>query len=183
MLNHSLNENCYVALIEKRHAKIYYEFIERNRENYKGILHFIEHIHTEKDTEEFILKTQIKMAEGTLCVWGIWEQKKIIGVVSARNIDEEFKSAEISYCIDKDNEGKGLISKACDLLIDYLFTEYNIERLELGCDVKNVRSQNIAKRFGFINEGIERKAFIADGKFIDCYRWSLLREEYFENKK
>jgi len=78
---------------------------------------------------------------------------------------------------------ESVISKACDLLIDYLFTEYNIERLELGCDVKNVRSQNIAKRFGFINEGIERKAFIADGKFIDCYRWSLLREEYFENKK
>lgn len=98
--------------------------------------------------------------------------------MSVRDISEEFKSAEIGYFIDKDYEGHGLISQACGLLIDYVFMEFDIERLELGCDVNNAGSQRIADKFGFVKEGVARSGFIADGRLIDCANYSLLRTEY-----
>jgi ribosomal-protein-serine acetyltransferase len=182
MLRHPLKLDCHLALIEKRHATAFFAFVEKNRERYRGILHFIEKLGSVKDTEAFIIKGQHAMADGSFCSWGIWEGTRIIGVVSVRDMDEEFRAGEISYCIDHDYEGRGLVSEACGLLIDHVFSEYGLERLGLWCDVRNERSQAIALRFGFTREGMARKSFVADGKFQDCYLWSLLREEWAEGK-
>jgi len=175
--------NCYLALVEKRHSRKFFEFIEKNRKYYTGILHFIDKLKNEKDAELFINDSLEMMKQGKMVYWGIWNEKNIIGEVSIRGIDEEFKKAEIGYFIDKDFEGKGIISQSCSILINYVFHEFDIERLELGCDVNNIRSQYIANKFGFKLEGVARKAFIANGKLIDCNIYSLLKSEYKATKK
>ncbi len=178
MLSYPLKMDCYLALIEKRHYKKFFKFIEKNREYYRGILHFVDNLKNEKDSEDFIFNSLKMMIEGKMVFWGIWSKENIIGEVSVRDIDEEFKSAEIGYFIDKDYEGNGIVSQACKILINYVFKEFDIERLELGCDVKNIKSQYIADKLGFIKEGIARKSFVADGKLIDCNIYSLLKSEH-----
>jgi ribosomal-protein-serine acetyltransferase len=132
----------------------------------------------EKSVEGFITKLLQAFVEGTDFFWGIWVEGRPVGAVGARDIDPVFHCAEIAYFIDKQYEGKGIVSESVGLLIRHLFDEYKIERLTLRCDVNNVRSQNVAIRFGFTKEGIEKHGFIADGKYQDMYLWSLLREEY-----
>jgi ribosomal-protein-serine acetyltransferase len=178
MFSYPLKMDCYLALIEKRHYKKFFNFIEKNREYYRGILHFIDNLKNEKDSEAFILNSLGMMIEGKMVFWGIWSKEDIVGEVSIRDIDEEFKSAEIGYFVDKDFEGKGIVSQACKILINYVFKEFDIERLELGCDVKNIKSQHIADKLGFKIEGIARKGFVADGKLVDCSIYSLLKSEY-----
>ncbi len=182
MLSYPLKHNCHLALIEKRHAAAFFAFLEKNREHYRGILRFIEKLRSEKDTESFIVRGLEAMAHGSFCSWGLWDGKRIVGVVSVRDMDEDFRAGEISYCIDQDYEGRGLVSEACGLLIDHVFWEYALERLALWCDVRNERSQAIALRFGFTKEGLARKSFVADGKFQDCYLWSLIREEWTQGR-
>ena len=180
MLSKPLDMDCRLALIEKRHSGKFFRFLGKNKERYRGVLHFVEKIKDEKDAEAFIMSSLEMMIRGELVGWGLWHKDDIIGEVSVRDINEEFKSAEIAYFIDKDYEGHGLISQACGLLIEYVFREFDIERLELGCDVNNAASQRIADKFGFVKEGIARKGFIAEGRLIDCAIYSLLKSEYAE---
>ena len=183
MLKHDLKFGCYLAFVEKRHSLKFYNFLEKNREYFTGILHFIDNIKNERDAAIAIEQSAKMIVEGTGFFWGIWRDNEIIGMISMRDINEDLKSAEIAYSIDQEYEGKGLISESSWIAIDYLFSEYDIERLVLGSDVKNKRSQNIALKYGFTNEGIARKGFRANGEFQDCINWSLLKEEYLELKK
>ena len=178
MLECKIKGEYYLRMIEKRHIDKYYEFLENNRKYFTGILHFIDNVRNKDDVTKIIEHFLEMILHGTGFAWGIWHENEIIGTVSMRDINEELKSAEIAYSIDHKYEGKGIVSESCWVAIDYLFTEYDVERLVLGCDVKNIKSQNIAKRYGFKNEGIARKGFIANGEFQDIYIWSLLREEY-----
>ena len=182
MLKHDLKLGCYLAFIEKRHSLKFYNFLEKNRKHFTGRLNFIDKIKCESDATNAIERAANMIVEGSGFFWGIWRNDKIIGMISMRDINENLKSAEIAYSIDHEYEGKGLISEATWIAIDYLFSEYDVERLVLGSDVKNQRSQNIALRYEFKNEGIARKGFRANGKFQDCINWSLLKEEYLEIK-
>jgi len=178
MLECKIKENYYLRLIEKRHLDQFYEFLEENRNHFTGILHFIDNVKDKNDVTMIIEHFIEMILTGTGFAWAIWHNNKIVGTISMRDINKELKSAEIAYSIDYRYEGKGIVSESCWIAIDYLFSEYDVERLVLGCDVKNIKSQNIAKKYGFINEGIARKGFVANGEFQDIYIWSLLREEY-----
>jgi ribosomal-protein-serine acetyltransferase len=182
MLECRVKDVFFLRLIEKRHVEKFYEFLENNREYFTGILHFIDNVKDKTDVINIIKKFSEMILNGTGFAWAIWHEDKIVGTISIRDINEELKSAEIAYSIDYRYEGKGIVSESCWIAIDYLFTEYDVERLVLGCDVKNIRSQNIAKKYGFTNEGVARKGFIANGEFQDIYIWSLLREEYLKLK-
>jgi ribosomal-protein-serine acetyltransferase len=182
MLRTDLKSGCYLALIEKRHSMKFYTFLEKNRKHFTGRLNFIDRIKNENDAANAIERAANMIVEGSGFFWGIWRNDDIIGMISMRDINENLKSAEIAYSIDHEYEGKGLISEATWIAIDYLFSEYDVERLVLGSDVNNQRSQNIALKYGFTNEGIARKGFRANGEFQDCINWSLLKEEYLDLK-
>ncbi len=183
MLTHDIADGYYLALIEKRHLEQFNTYLENNRQHFTGILHFIDKVAGKDDVARIIESLARMLVDGTGFAWGLWHDNAIIGMVSVRDINEELKSAEIAYSIDTQFEGKGLVSKSCGVAIEYVFTEYDVERLVLGCDVKNTRSQNIARRYAFVNEGIARKGFVANGTFQDCYIFSLLREEYLHHRK
>ncbi|MFH2115711.1 MAG: hypothetical protein ABIJ86_14525 [Spirochaetota bacterium] len=70
MLSYPLSMDCHLALIEKRHCGKFFRFLEKNREHYRGILHFIEKIKDEKDAEAFIMSSLEMMIRGEMVVWG-----------------------------------------------------------------------------------------------------------------
>lgn len=100
MLTHPLKNECYLALIEKRHAEKYYKMLEKNRDYYKGILHFIDKIKDKKGTEALIMNAQKSMIEGEMVIWGLWKKGEIIGVVHVRDINEDLKSGGADVILD-----------------------------------------------------------------------------------
>lgn len=182
MLSYQLKSGFHLSLLQKRHATMLFEFLEQNREAYTGVLGFIDRITDEKAVEGFIGRFLQMFIEETGFLWGIWDDSCPIGAVIARDISPIFHCAEIAYFIDKKYEGRGIASESVQVVIRHLFEEYKIERLVLKCDINSERSQNIAKRYSFTKEGIERHSFLAAGKYQDMYLWSLLKNEY-ENLK
>ena len=63
-------------------------------------------------------------------------------------------------------------------LINFGFSELNLNRIQIKCAPENVKSNNIPKRLGFSFEGVERDSeFVKDGVFRDANVWSLLKRE------
>jgi len=74
--------------------------------------------------------------------------------------------------------GRGYTTEAAELLVDYLFTTQNIERIESVTDTANLPLQRVLEKNGFRRQGKLRKRFYHDGDYRDEYMYRLLREEW-----
>ncbi|MDC8759928.1 GNAT family N-acetyltransferase [Janthinobacterium fluminis] len=74
--------------------------------------------------------------------------------------------------------GRGYVSEATRLLVNYLFMAHQYHRLELLMDPLNIGSERIAQKCGFTEEGTLRQAFFVNGAIRDTKMYSLLRPEW-----
>ncbi|MGH2635902.1 MAG: GNAT family N-acetyltransferase [Actinomycetota bacterium] len=87
-------------------------------------------------------------------------------------------SGEIGYWIGSAYEGRGLVTRAVQALIDVGFTELGLHRIEIRAGVENVRSRAIPERLGFTREGVLRGEGRGSGGFYDLVVYGLLEDEW-----
>lgn len=107
------------------------------------------------------------------------DTERIIGIIWIFQPVPYFDALEIGYTLFyRKHWGKGLMSEAVRLVVDYLFMAERINRLEIRCDVANLASARIAEKLGFTHEGIARQAIFARGKHHDMKQYALLRTDW-----
>ena len=85
---------------------------------------------------------------------------------------------ELSYQLyDDQYAGRGFVTEAVQLLVDYLFGAKKEHRIHLVIVVENAASRRIADKCGFTLEGTVRGAFFNDGRNQDVLLYSLLRTD------
>ena len=83
---------------------------------------------------------------------------------------------ELSYQLyDGRFAGRGFVSEAVALMVDYLFATKKQERIQLVIVPGNAASRRIAEKSGFTLEGTLRGAFFNAGRNQDVVVYSLLR--------
>ena len=83
---------------------------------------------------------------------------------------------ELSYQLhDHEYDGRGHVSEAVRLLVDYLFDTKRRERIQLVIVPENAGSRRVAEKCGFTLEGTARGAFFNHGRSNDVVLYSLLR--------
>ncbi len=90
---------------------------------------------------------------------------------------------EIGWTLaDTARRGQGLASEAAALLVDYLFENWPINRLQCGMSIHNHASRRVAEKCGFQPEGIQRGMVFVNGEYVDCHALSLLRSDWLALK-
>ncbi len=85
---------------------------------------------------------------------------------------------ELSYQLyDDQYAGRGFVTEALQLLVDYLFGAKKEHRIHLVIVGENLASRRIADKCGFTLEGTVRGAFFNDGRNQDVLLYSLLRTD------
>lgn len=85
---------------------------------------------------------------------------------------------ELSYLLYDDRfAGRGYVTEAVQLLVDYLFATKKQHRIHLVIVPENAASRRIAEKCGFVLEGTARGAFFNDGRNQDVVLYSLLRTD------
>ena len=105
-------------------------------------------------------------------------EKKIAGTIGFHNLDTVNRSAEIGYWIGEEFEGRGIITRCCRAIIDHLFETVGLNRVQINCNVENVKSRAVPERLGFKLEGIHRQVEFLHDKFGDWAVYAMLREEW-----
>jgi RimJ/RimL family protein N-acetyltransferase len=84
--------------------------------------------------------------------------------------------ADVGYWLAPEGRGRGAMTRALRLLVDYAFDELGLERVELFTLRDNVRSQEVAERAGFVREGVARDRIESrDGAVHDADAFALVR--------
>lgn len=114
-------------------------------------------------------------------VFSVWHTKaeQLIGDAGLYNINYTNRSAEIGYGIGEDKFlRKGYGTEIIFLLCQYCFNELNFHRVYASIIAENIGSIKCFEKNGFKREGILREDAYVDGKYIDNYRYGILKEEW-----
>jgi RimJ/RimL family protein N-acetyltransferase len=77
----------------------------------------------------------------------------------------------------RDARGRGLGSEALNLLCAVGFRELGLHKLWLVHYATNERMRHVARKLGFVEEGVLRDEYFHRGEFHDMVRHSLLEDE------
>jgi RimJ/RimL family protein N-acetyltransferase len=84
---------------------------------------------------------------------------------------------EIGCWIHKDHINQGLATEAAASLAKVAFEVDKVKRVEIHCDVQNVRSAAVPRKLGFIHEATLQKRF-SYAELRDAMIWTLFAEDY-----
>ncbi len=125
---------------------------------------------TLSDTNDYCKIIARKIEDKSYFPYVIVDSKtqKYIGFIDVKNIDWHIPKAELGYFIDVNYEGKGIISNAIGLLIEYLIETYNFKKLLCRSSNKNTGSIAVALKNGFELEGTIRRDYkTTKGEIVD----------------
>jgi len=112
----------------------------------------------------------------------IGEGDEIIGSIWIFKPVPYFDALELGYALfDEKHRGKGLMTEAVGLVVDYVFKAHRVNRLEIRCDVDNKASARVAEKLGFVHEGIAHQATWSRGEHHDMRQYALLRTNWTDN--
>lgn len=112
------------------------------------------------------------------------DSEQAIGLCGFHNWAYKHRRAELAYILyDDAYKMKGIMSEVLARVIAYGFHEMDLHRICAMVAPYNVPSLRLLEKNGFTPEGMLRKDYFYKGKFEDSLVFSLLDEEYLQNKQ
>ena len=178
MFGYEVNEHVKLKILEEREADQLFKLVDSNREYLGEFLPFVAYTTEVEHSKKFIHSALQQFARGDGFHCGIWYDQKLVGVIGLHYLDLVNKRTSIGYYLAEDFQKKGIMTRCTKALIQYVYEEYDINRIEIRMSTKNKKSRAIPIRLGFTQEGILRSDECLQGEFSDSYVYSVLREEY-----
>lgn len=133
------------------------------------------------DTAHEILNIWVpQYRDDTFYQWAIElkEIGEVIGSISVVNFDERVDMAEIGFCVGRSWWGQGMMTEAFQAVIDFLFGEVGVQRIEAGHDPNNPASGAVQRKCGLKYEGTLRRSIRSNQGITDKTVMAILKEEW-----
>lgn len=163
---------------EMHEAEVIFAVADRNREHLRQWLPWVDHTHSPEDVRQFLGRAEAQAEANQGPNVGIWISGSLAGNVGCHPIDWANRSTSLGYWLEASRQGKGVITRCCGVLLDHLFDEMGLHRVEIRCGTGNARSCAIPQRLGFIREGVAREAEWVNDHWVDLVVWRVLEHEW-----
>jgi ribosomal-protein-serine acetyltransferase len=178
MFQQSTDLKIKLQLLEPADAPAIFALIEQNRDYLRQWLPWVDNNTQLSDSEGFIRAGQQRLAAGRGFEAGLWQHDQLVGIIGLHDIHPNTRSTEIGYWLGAAFTGQGLMTLACQIIVEHCFTTLGLNSVRIACAVGNHKSAAIAERLGFRLDGISREAEWVNGQLLDQKRYSLLQREW-----
>jgi len=144
-----------------------------------------ERFYTYQGQVDRILNTMESQKDGKKYLFLIHSRHtgELIGeVMLYQVVRENLESCGIGYTLDQDQNGKGYMTEAVKLVVNYAFTELKLHRIEAGVMPHNTGSIKVMQKAGFTQEGLARKNVNINGRWEDHLMFAMLEEDMIEQE-
>jgi RimJ/RimL family protein N-acetyltransferase len=162
-------------------GSLYFKLIQDNKEYLTDFPTTMSHNSSATESEKYIQKCIAQWYLQEVYCFAICEKERdvVIGMMRVFKIDWDFPSAEIAYFLDDKYKGQGYVTEALQHTTEFCFDVLKMNKLHLRTNVENKASQAVAKKCGFVLEGIHKEDFKdVNGDFVDIFRFGLTRTAY-----
>lgn len=171
-----IDEYVNIELINENHTQSIFELVNNNRTHLREWLPFVDRMQTPEFAENFVKGTIQRNKDGIEYAFVIILNDQVIGRIGVYKIDTQNKIGEIGYWIAQNFQGKGIIKRACEVIIEFCFSELQLNRIEIKCGTEKYKSQFIPEKLNFTKEGVMRQAELIYDRFIDLNLYSLTKK-------
>ncbi|SHK65365.1 ribosomal-protein-alanine N-acetyltransferase [Clostridium cavendishii DSM 21758] len=111
--------------------------------------------------------------------WVIEVGGKAIGLIAIHSISVLDSRCEIGYILNQEYTNRGIMSKIVEFIIDYLFDQVKIHKIEAIVNTQNEASIKLCKKLGFLEEGIKKDYWFDNEKekYISVYIFSIINNK------
>ncbi len=109
------------------------------------------------------------------------DTNEFVGMITIDSISFSNKKFSLACGIRNCYRGNNYAYIASVALIDYVFNNFDMHRLELAHNIDNVISQRIFEKLGAKFEGIARESKFYNNEFKDRKVYSILKQEWVES--
>ena len=137
-----------------------------------------------RETREYIRYVRSLYRRGLPSSWGIElkETGRVIGTMGVMAWIPEYRVAEVGYSLGKKWWRQGYAAEALSALMDLMFDEMRINRVEGQCDVRNPASGRVMEKCGMRREGLLRQRVRNKGEAVDVLLYAVIAADR-ENKE
>lgn len=143
--------------------------------------------HESIEVTKYVLELWVKEYETDFCYkWAIIYNDgsdRPIGSIGVVAQEDTVGMVAIGYCIGKKYWHKGITSEALQAVIDFLFKQEGINRIEARHDVNNPNSGRVMQKCGMTYEGTLRQIGRNNTGLCDCCYYAILKEDYIKGKQ
>lgn len=177
-------ERIYLRFFEPTDAEAMLDLNVRNRDFFsKYVATRNDDYYTLETQESIIIRNRSQAEQDSRYSFGIFEKAtdKLIGNIALTEIIRgALQGGFIGYYLDKEYNGRGYMSEAVKLAVDYAFRELKLHRLEAGVMPHNIASIRVLEKAGFKKEGIARKNVLINGVWQDHQMLAMLDEDFVQ---
>lgn len=130
------------------------------------------------DTAEFIRRTRRQLAADDGFQVAVLSDGAIVGATGFHAVSSLHHSTSIGYWLDREHEGRGLMTRAVAALVDHALSVWELNRVEIRAAPQNHRSRAIPERLGFVQEGVLRQSERVGGRYLDSVVYSMLAADW-----
>ncbi|MEV6951084.1 GNAT family protein [Streptomyces sp. NPDC051183] len=178
MFELSLGDHARLRPLEPWHAQEFLDHMDRARPYVDPWIPWAT-FSTDLDSAAATLQRYAdQQAKDTRRIYGIWLDGTLVGGVMFPNFDATTGVCEIGCWLEAAGAGRGLVTRACRVLIDWAFGQRGMSRVEWWVAAGNTRSIAAARRLGMTRDGVLRQRHPYRGLRHDTEIWSLLRDEW-----
>ncbi|MEV6951631.1 GNAT family protein [Streptomyces sp. NPDC051183] len=178
MFSIDLADDAQLFPLEVRHAEEFLAHMNRGRE-YIGRYVGLPDVTADLDsTRTYLANYAQKAATDTGRLYGIRVDGTLVGGVLFRTFDAGSGTCEAGCWLEPTAAGRGLVTKACRILIDWAFRDRGMHRVEWHAASENKKSLAVAARLGMTREGVMRQNDLHHGVRQDTEIWAVLADEW-----
>lgn len=164
-------DNYKIEILKESESEAFYNLIDKNRKRLEDFFAgTVSKTKTLEDTLKYCDEIQKRIKAMDYLPYMITDIKtnEIIGLVDVKNIDMNVPKAELGSFIDSRYEGKGIVFKATNLVIDHIVEEYKFIKLLCRASSRNKGSVAVILKNGFELEGTIRRDYkTIKGEIVD----------------
>ncbi len=130
--------------------------------------------------ERFIAWTLRQRAAGSYVCFAVTLQgfDTAIGIFQVRETEPGFGTAEWGFAIGSPFWGTGVFEEGAQLVLEFAFDTIGVHRLEARAAVVNGRGNGALLKIGAVQEGILRKSFLRNGRYLDQVLYAIVEDDW-----
>lgn len=173
-----VDTHIHITHLAPQHAQALYELTNKNRSHLKQWLGWLDLVKTLEDTETFIETAIYQHNNNQASTFAVFYKQELVGVAGFNQLDHVNRLGTIGYWLCQSYNGKGIVTKVVNQILNYGFEEHNLHKIEIRCAIENLKSKAVIERLGLTYEAKLRECEWLYDKFVDHSVYSILRKEF-----
>lgn len=178
MFTLKVDQDIELQLFQLHHADEIFRLIDQNRFHLRRWLPWVDAMDSPVQYHSIIPMWLKQFADNQGFNLGIRYRGILVGAIGLHQIDWRNGQTTIGYYLAEGYQGNGIMTRAVQALLNYVFVDIKLNRVEIRCGVGNYKSRAIPERLGFSQDGIVRDGENLYGHFHDLIIYSMLAREW-----